>query len=58
MRRPSAVAAVEVTAVTQALFPLTQFVVEQMDVIGDAVPVEQLVELLVIHAVRALDLAV
>jgi hypothetical protein len=40
------------------VLPLTQFLIEQMDVIGDAVPVEELVELLVIHAMRALDLAV
>jgi hypothetical protein len=29
-----------------------------VDVVGDAIPVEQLVELLVIHAMRALDFAV
>ena len=40
------------------VFPLTQLLVEQMDVIGNAVPVEELVELLVIHAMRTFDLAV
>ena len=40
------------------ILPLTQLLIEQMDVIGDAVLIEQLVELLVIHAMRALDLAV
>lgn len=39
------------------VLPLTQFLIEQMDVVGDAVPVEELVELLVIHAMRTLDLA-
>ena len=40
------------------VLPLTEFLIEQVDVVRDAVPVEQLVELLVIHAMRALDLAV
>jgi hypothetical protein len=40
------------------VLPLTQLLVEQVDVVGDAVPVEELVELLVIHPVRALDFAV
>ena len=40
------------------VLPLTQFLIEQMNVIGDAVAFEELVELLVIHAMRAFDLAV
>src|SRR4030095_1473560 len=40
------------------VLPLPQFLVEQMDVIADAVLVEELVELLVIDAVRALHLSV
>jgi hypothetical protein len=33
------------------VLPLAELLIEQMDVIGDAVPVEQLVELLVVNAV-------
>ena len=40
------------------VLPLTQLLVEQVDVVGYPVLVEQLVELLVIHAVRALDFTV
>ena len=40
------------------VLPLAQLRVEQVDVIGDAVLVEQLVALLRIDAVRALDFAV
>ena len=40
------------------VLPLTQLLIEQVDAVRDAVPIEQLVILLVIHAVRALDLAV
>jgi ACR3 family arsenite efflux pump ArsB len=40
------------------VLPLTQLLVEQMDVITDAVLVEELVELLVIYAMRPLHLAV
>ena len=40
------------------VLPLTQFVVEQVDVIADAVLVEQLIELLVIDAMRALHFPV
>ena len=40
------------------VLPLAQLLVEQVDVVGDAVLVEQLVELLVVDAMRALDLAV
>jgi hypothetical protein len=40
------------------LLPLTQFLIEQVDVVGDAVLIEQLVELLIVHTMRALDLAV
>ena len=46
------------TMVIVVILPLTQLLVEQMDVIGDAVLVEQLVELLIIHAMRALDFTV
>ena len=40
------------------VLPLTQLLVEQVDIVGDAVPIEQLVELLIVHAMRALDLTV
>jgi len=40
------------------VLPLPQFVVEQVNVLGDAVAVEELVELLVVDAVRSVDLAV
>jgi hypothetical protein len=40
------------------ILPLSEFVVEQVDVIADAVLVEQLIKLLVINAVRALDFTV
>ena len=40
------------------VLPLTQLLVEQMDVITDAVLVEQLIELLVINTMRALDLSI
>ena len=40
------------------VLPLAQFLVEQMNVVADAVLIEELVELLVIDAVRALDLAI
>jgi hypothetical protein len=40
------------------VLPLTQFLIEQVDVVGDAVLIEQLVELLIVHTMRALDLAV
>jgi hypothetical protein len=40
------------------VLPLTQFLVEQMDVIGDAVLVQELVELLVVDALRPFDFAV
>jgi hypothetical protein len=40
------------------VLPLTQLLVEEVDVVGDPLPIEQLVELLVVHAMRALDLAV
>ena len=40
------------------VLPLTHLLVEQMDVVGDPVPIEQLVELLVVHTMRALDFAV
>ena len=40
------------------VLPLAELLVEQVDVIRDAVAIEQLVELLVIDPVRSLDLAV
>ena len=40
------------------ILPLPKLLVEQVNVIGDAVLVEELVELLVIDAVRALHLAI
>ena len=40
------------------ILPLSQLVVEQVNVVRDAVTVEQLVELLVVDPVRPLDLAV
>ena len=35
------------------ILPLTQLLVEQVDVVRDAVAIEQLVELLVVHAMSA-----
>jgi hypothetical protein len=40
------------------VLPLAQLLVEQVDIVGDAVLVEELIELLVIDAVRPLDLAI
>ena len=40
------------------VLPLAQFVVEQVDVVGDTVTIEELVELLIIDAMRTLDFAV
>ena len=40
------------------ILPFTQFLVEQMDVVADAILIEQLVELLVVDAVRPLHFAV
>jgi hypothetical protein len=40
------------------VLPLTELLIEHMDVIGDAVPIERLAELLIIHAMRALDFTV
>ena len=37
---------------------LPQFVVEQMNVVGDAVGIQQLIKLLIVDPVRSLDLAV
>lgn len=39
------------TMVIVVVLPLTQFLVEQMNVVGDPVGIEQLVELLVVDAV-------
>ena len=38
------------------VLPLPQLLVEQVNVVGDTVLVQELVELLVVHAMRALDL--
>lgn len=40
------------------VLPLPQFVVEQMNVVGDAVGIQQLIKLLIVDPVRSLDLAV
>ena len=40
------------------ILPLSEFLVEQVNVIGNAVLVEELVELLVVDPVLPLDLAV
>jgi hypothetical protein len=40
------------------VLPFAKFVVEQVDIIPDAVLVEELVKLLLVDAVRALDLAI
>jgi hypothetical protein len=44
--------------VTLVVLPLPQLLVKQVNVVGDAIGIEQLVELLVVHPVRALNLAV
>jgi hypothetical protein len=46
------------TVVIVVVLPLPQLVVEQVDVVGDPVSIQELVELLVIDPIRALDLAV
>ena len=38
------------------VLPLTQLLVEQMDVVTDAILIEELIELLVVDAMRSLDL--
>ena len=40
------------------VLPLSQLLIEQVDIVRDAVTVEQLVELLVVDAVRPLDFAI
>jgi len=40
------------------VLPFPQLVVEQMDVVADAVPVQELVELLVIDAMRPLHIPI
>lgn len=40
------------------ILPLTQLVIKQVDVVRDPVLVDKLVELLVVHSMRALDIAV
>ena len=46
------------TVVIVVVLPFTQLLIEQVNVVGDAVSIQQLVELLVIDAMRALDLTV
>jgi hypothetical protein len=46
------------TVVIVVVLPLTQLVVEQVDVVGDPVSIQELVELLVIDPMRAFDFAV
>lgn len=46
------------TMVVVVVLPFTQLLIDQVDVIGDAVLIQQLVELLVSHRMRALDFAV
>jgi len=46
------------TVVIVVVLPLPQLLIEQVNVIGDALSIEQLVELLVIHPMGAFDLAV
>jgi len=40
------------------VLPFTDFFIKQVDVVRDAVLIDQLVELLVVDTVRALDLAI
>jgi len=40
------------------VLPFSQFLVKQVDVVRDAVLIDQLAELLLVDAVRALDLAI
>jgi hypothetical protein len=40
------------------VLPLPKFVVQQVNIVADAIGVEQLIKLLIIDAVRALDLSV
>src|SRR6188768_795698 len=44
--------------VTVIVLPLTQLLIRQMDVVADAILIEELIELLVIDTMRALDLPV
>jgi hypothetical protein len=44
--------------VVVVILPFAQFLVEQMDVVADAVVVQELVELLVVDAMRPLHLAI
>ena len=46
------------SVVVIVILPLPELFVEQVNVIGDAVLVEELVELLVVDPMRPLDLAV
>ena len=46
------------TMVIVVVLPLAQLLVEQVDVVGDSVLVEELVELLIVDPVRSFDLAV
>jgi hypothetical protein len=44
--------------VVVVVLPLTQLLIKQVNVVGDASVVQELVELLVIDPMRALDLAI
>jgi hypothetical protein len=46
------------TVVIVVVLPLPQPLVEKVNIVGDAVPVQELVELLVVHTMRALDFAI
>ena len=40
------------------VLPLAQLLIEQVNIVGHAITIEQLVELLVVHAMRPLDLPI
>ena len=46
------------SVVIVVVLPLAQLLVEQVNIVADTVMIEELVELLVVHAVGPLDLAV
>jgi len=46
------------SVVIVVVLPFAQLVIEQVDIVGDAVSVQELVELLLIYAMRALHLAI
>ena len=43
---------------TMAVLPLTKLVIERVDIVGNAVFVQELIKLLLIATVRALDFAI